>query len=825
MSISTNNNLPTPLSAFIGRGRETEDVQRLLSENRLVMLTGAGGSGKTRLSLKVAGELSGEFEHGTWFVELASISDSALVPETVASTLNIREQPGQSLIDTLTNHLSQLDILLVIDNCEHLVSACAQFVETILQKCPNLKILATSREPLGITGEIVWAVPPLSLPMQQPWTNPASAQDALRLYADSDAVQLFVTRAKANSPEFQLTAENGAWVAEICRRLDGMPLALELAAARVRSLTVQQIAQRLNDRFHLLTGGSRTAPLRQQTLESAIDWSYILLSLAEQKVLQRLSVFAGGATMEAAETVCAGDGVELVDVLNVLSHLVDKSLVTATNPERGEMRYRLLETIRQYANRKLAESAEVNESKNRHLDYFVRWAEIAEPSLNGADQLIWLQRFEMENDNLRAAMEWSLLVANRADKGLRLAAITAIFWKFHGHHNEGRLRLAAILEHEAAQLPTLVRAQALHRACVLAFYQSDYSAARALAEESLIISKKHGSEGHLEVADALEMLAEVASETGDYSTAAKLYEEALPFYQEVGYLVGISDTLKMMSWTAMRAGNYQQAESRMEEALVISRQSTSQHSIASSLSALGELALRQGRYDRAQSLLQESLSSSLRLGEKWGTAIALGSLGWLALRQHDFNEMRKLLGESLSIRIESGDRGGMAWCLEKLAEANSLQFRFQPAVIIFGAAAALRAPVGSMMDAVDRPDYERIISSLRTSLGKEAFALAWNEGQAMILEQVIEYALAEPAAAEIEVTLREKFGGLTERERETAALIAQGKSNREIAKAMTVGVKTIETYVTRVLNKLGFDSRVQIATWMIGKGFNEKELQ
>jgi non-specific serine/threonine protein kinase len=465
----------------------------------------------------------------------------------------------------------------------------------------------------------------------------------------------------------------------------------------------------------------------------------------------------------------------------------------------------------------------VDESKNRHLGYFWQWAESAEPHLNGANQLIWLQRFELENDNLRAALEWSLLAENGADKGLRLAAITAIFWKLHGHHNEGRQRLAAILTHEATQQPTLVRAQALHRASILEFYQSDYPAAKAFLEESLTISRTLDSEGRLEVANSLEMLAEVASETGDYSTASKLYEEALPLYREVGYLLGISDTLKMMCYTDMRAGNFGQIESRIEEALVISRQSKSQHSIASSLSALGELAIRQERVVRAQSLLQEALSISQHLGEKWGTAIALGSLGWLALQQGDFSKMRKLLRQSLDIRSETSDRGGTAWCLEKLAEANSLQSRFQPAVIIFGAAAALRAPVGSMMDAVDRSNYERMISSLRTSLGKEGFESAWAEGQSMPLELAIDYALAEPAATEIGVSLKEKYGGLTEREREAAALIAQGRSNREIAKAMTVGLKTVETYVTRILNKLGFDSRVQIATWMIEKDFNKKE--
>ncbi len=816
--------LPVPLSTFVGREREVAHVRQLLSEYRLVTLTGAGGSGKTRLSLKVAGELLEEFEHGIGFVELASVSDPALVPETIASTLNVREQPGQSLMDVLVSYLLQRKTLLVIDSCEHLISACAQFAEIILQHCPNLKIFATSREALGITGEIVWLVPPLSLPEQQPWTSLAGAQEALEHYKESESVQLFIARAEAISPEFQLTAENGAWVAGICRDLDGMPLAIELAAARVRSLSVQQIAHKLDERFRLLTGGSRTAPLRQQTLEATIDWSYALLSPAEQRVLQYLSVFAGGATLEAMEFVCAGAGVDKSDVLNLTSQLVNKSLVL-TSQTSSETRFRLLETIRQYASQKLTEAADVDESRNRHLDYFLQWAKNAEPHLNGADQVMWLQRFELENDNLRAALDWSLLAANRFEMGLHLATITAIFWKLHGHYNEGRLRLAVFLAQESLRRPTPLRAQALYGACVLAFYQSDYPAVNALAEESLSICREHGSESHLGVANALEMLAEAASETGEYLTATHLYEEALLLYREVGYLLGICDTLKMMCYTDMRAGNFEQIESRMEEALVISRQSKSPYSIASSLAALGELSIRQGRIERAQSFLKEGLRISQRLGDKWGTAVALGSLGWLALRQGDFGEMRKLLKQSLDIRIETGDRGGMAWCLEKLAEAHSLQTRYRQAAVIFGTAAALRAPMGSMMDAADRPEYERTISSLRTLLGKEAFDAAWHEGQAMTLEQAVDYTLTEPVLEKIGNNLKEEFGGLTEREREVAVWIVQGKSNREIAKAMTVGAKTIETYVSRILNKLGFDSRVQIATWVIEKGLNKKKPQ
>ncbi len=841
-------NLPTALSTFIGREREIAEVKQLHLSHRLVTLTGPGGCGKTRLALQAAGELQSEFEDGVWLTELAPLADAALVPQALASALGVSEVPGISLMDTLAQHFLHLHALLLVDNCEHLIGACAQLADVLLKACPDLWILTTSREALNISGEAIFVVPSLSLPEPQPWRNPSSPEKALVAYEQSEAVRLFSERAALVSPSFNLTAENGMWVSEICRRLDGMPLAIELAAARVRALSVQQIAEHLDDRFHLLASGSRTAPPRHQSLTAALDWSYALLSEKEQKVLQRLSVFSGGATLEAVEFVCAGDRVEADEVRDTLSHLVDKSL-TVADQRSGEMRYVLLETIRQYAWEKLAAVGELDEIKTRHLNYFVQWADRAEPGLSGGEQIVtrhlryavqsgradpysnedgqilWLKRFEIEHDNLRAALEWSLTAANRAEAGLRLAAITAVFWKMHGHHSEGRTRLTSALAQEAVQGATLVRALGLLRSSLLAFYQSDYPVVRALAEESLVISRKHGPAGQLAVADGLEILAEVASETGNYSAATKLYEEALPLYKHLGDLAGIGDTLKMLGWGALRTGDYEKAESLLNEGLSVCRQSGDLHQIISALSGLGELALRRGEYTRAGNLLQESLTLNQRVGEKWGFAIVLGNLGWVALRQRDFTGTRKLLGQSLAVRMETGDQGGIAWCLEKLAEASSLQSRFRPAAIIFGAAAALRDPLGSVIDVVDRPNYERMISDLRTELGEDAFAAAWAEGKSMQLELVIDHALCESEISAVGSSPadEEKFGGLTAREREVAVLIAQGKSNREIARHMTVGVKTVETYVTRILNKLAFDSRVQIATWAIEIGLYTKE--
>jgi predicted ATPase/DNA-binding CsgD family transcriptional regulator len=814
-SKSPPNNLPTPLSTFIGREREISEVKQLLSTHRLVTLTGAGGSGKTRLALRVVEELLGEFEHGIWLVELASIFDDTIVLQTIGSIFDIREQSGQTLLDILINHLSTRQSLLVLDNCEHLISTCAQLVELLLQKCPRLKILTTSRELLSITGEVAWSVPPLSLPGEQPWTNPHSTEAAIRLYEESESVQLFVARAMANAPDFRLTAEKGGWVAEICRHLDGMPLAIELAAARVRTLSVQQIAQRLDDRFHLLTGGSRTAPPRQQTLRSTLDWSYTLLSKLEAKVLQRLSVFVGGVSLAAAEAVCAGDGVASAEILDALSHLADKSLLTAAQPRQGESRYHLLETIRQYAFEKLKDSGSVEECRDRHLDYFIQWAQAVESHLRGADQLASLSLFEIEHDNLRAALEWSFAAEDRAEQALRLVVACGRFWRWRGLLSEGRGYMAHALSMMKAHEKTEMRALALCWAASLAYLQSDYPATRVLVEESLAIWRELKPGYNVGLADALDLLGELATEEGDYASAPVFFQEALEIFRALEDQRGIGDILLQLGWAYMRMGRYEAVAPYIEEALGLFRELGHASLLAFSLAGLGELSIRQGQYERATELIEESLAIRVQHRYKWGIAASLGSLGWIALRQHNFERMRAMLRESLSLRMEISDMGGIAWCLEKLAEAKYEQSLPEDATKIFGYAQTLRAPIGSVIDPADQSDYNRILSDLQSTLGTDAFAALWSNSAAMRLEDVIELAVSQIETAHTE---KEKFGGLTRREREVAALIAQGKSNREIANEMTVGLKTVETYVTRILNKLGFGSRVHIATWAVEKG-------
>jgi predicted ATPase/class 3 adenylate cyclase len=479
------NNLPLQLTSFVGREREQAEVRRLLTTARLVTLTGTGGCGKTRLALQVGAELADAFADGVWFVDLAPLADPALVPQTVAAVLGVHEVAGRPLLQTVADHLRGRELLLILDNCEHLLDACAQLADALLRACPRLRILATSRELLGVAGESAWRVPSLTLPdARQP---PAAA--SLTQY---EAVRLFIERAVAALPTFAVTNQNAPAVAQLCWRLDGIPLAIELAAARVRMLTVEQIAARLDDRFRLLTGGSRTALRRQQTLQAAIDWSYQLLSEEERLLLQRLAVFAGGWTLEAAEAVGVGASIEGADVLDLLGALVDKSLVVAEGQGAHE-RYRLLETIRQYAGEKLLEAGEVGPIRDQHRDWYVGLAARAEPELTGPGEEEWLGRLEVEHDNLRAALAWSL--EGDPGVGLRLAASLGGFWARHGHLVEGRRWLEAFLTRAPAPddpEEQRVRARALRRAGILASDQQDRAAARTFLAESLILFRALG---------------------------------------------------------------------------------------------------------------------------------------------------------------------------------------------------------------------------------------------------------------------------------------------------------------------------------------------
>ena len=823
------------MSSFIGRKREIAEVSRLLGRYRLLCLTGPGGCGKTRLAIQVARELSLAYSGGTWLVEFAPLADPALVPQAVASTLGVHEQAGQSLVSALTSHLQTRQALLLLDNCEHLIDACAHLSQALLAACQGVRLLATSREPLGVPGEAVWSVPPLTLPAPQPWRGPASQPASLAIYEQSEAIQLFVARASAASPGYELTSQNAPWTANICRRLDGVPLAIELAAARARAMSVRQIAEHLDDRFKLLSGGPRTAPLRQRTLEATLDWSHTLLSQDEQRLFRRLSVFSGGWSLEAAGQV----GMDMPDLLPVLAGLVNKSLVVMDQLQ-GESRYHYLETIRQYAWEKLAQAGETRQIRGRHLEYFTLWAEQAESRLSGRDQPEWVKRFSTEHDNLRAALEWGQQAELVAELSLRLAAACGHFWKIRGFLSEGRMHLSAALGRSDSQQFGLTRAQALIKAANLSYLQSDFPATRPNLEEALALSRELGAEGKQETAQALDLLGELATEVGEYEQAPSFFEEALAIYRELQKQPGIAEMLMQLGWAAMRVGNYSQASDLLKECLALFREQGETRQLGFAFAGLGELSVRQGDYERASEFLEQSLSLRQELGDRWAIATTLGSLGWVAMLERDFKLMRALLGESLSLRMEIGESGGAAWCLEKLAQGISLEVQnlttayrlrgLQRAARLLGAAEALRLPVNSTIDPADLFEYETLLAQIKAGLGQEGFDSAWAEGRGMPIPETVALGLAplltnaELASLSAFQSAKARYGGLSPRERETAVLITQGKANREIAEIMFVRLKTVETYVTRILNKLGFDSRVQIATWAHEVGLMDEDL-
>jgi DNA-binding CsgD family transcriptional regulator len=561
-----------------------------------------------------------------------------------------------------------------------------------------------------------------------------------------------------------------------------------------------------------------------------------LLSEPEQRVFRRLAVFADGWTLEATGQVCADDPGE-TNWIEILPNLVDKSLVVV---ERflDQVRYRYLETIRQFAWKKLIQAGEEAEIRDRHLRYFIRWAEGSKPYKAGPGQPGWIECFSAEHDNLRAALTWSQADTSRVEFGLRLAAASGYFWKIRGYLSEGRARLMALLERPAGP-PSLPRIRALIWAANMSYLQSDFPAVRPLLEEALALCRGFGQEARLETARILDLLGELATEVGENEKAEPYFEEALSIFEELGDQSGIADMLLQLGWAAMRVGDYPLADRRLNESLPLFQELGETRLIGFALSGLGELAIRQGRYEQAATLLEESLALRREIGERWSIAASLGSLGWAAMLQHDFTRMRSLLGESLALRLELGESGGTAWCLEKLAHGICLEAQNLPASFhlrglrlaarLFGAAAALRQPLSSTIDPADLPEYETLLESLKSRLGQETFEAEWVQGGFLPLDEILNQAMAplvtagEIAAMPASRAAKAKYGGLSSRERQAAVWIARGKTNREIAKLMYVRVGTVETYVTRILNKLGFDSRAQIIAWAYQSGLLDDE--
>jgi non-specific serine/threonine protein kinase len=782
-------NLPATRTSFVDRERERIELKRELAMTRLLTLTGAGGTGKTRLAQEVAKDLVGAYPDGVWLVQLAGLSESELVVQVVAATLGVRERPGRPLGATLAEDLRTKDVLLVLDNCEHLIEAVAGLTDELMGACPKLRVLATSREPLRVPGEVVRRVP--SLPVPEPKDPALLSKEGLTRCA---VTRLFLDRARTRKEdsafsEGSVSAESVQAVARVCRRLEGIPLAIELAAARTATLSVVQIEERLEDSLKLLTTGFRTADPRHRTLRATLDWSYALLSEAERILFHRLAVFAGGWTLEAAEAVGSGDGVGEGEVLDPLSRLVDKSLVALEEGEQGVMRYTMLEPVRQYAREKLRESGEEDTVQAGHAGFFLALAEEAEPEMSGPDQEAWLRRLEKEHANLRAALAWALDAVDsreprehRTELGLRLAGALGRFWAAYGP-GEGRRWLEKSLAKGRA-VPKSALGKALYEAGWIALWQ------------------------------------------GDSDRAIALLEEGRTLFRELGDRRGVAISLVNLGSALLHRGDMEGAATVREEAEVLRREPLDRFTLAWLTTFLAQEALNEGDYERSDARGREALAIYRELGDTRGTVMCHIGMGLTELARSNNERAALLFEEILRLLRGPGEKLGIAYTLLGLAGADAARGEPGRASRLWGAAEALREEIGVALSHWDLCgyDYEGRVSAARNMLGDEgAWERAWAEGRAMTPDQAVEYALGaregEPApptalASRKPSLVEAPDDPLTEREREVAVLVGRGLTDRQISSELHLSERTVHSHVRNILSKLGVNSRAQIAVWV-----------
>jgi predicted ATPase/DNA-binding CsgD family transcriptional regulator len=882
---TTLHNLPAEPNDFIGRERDVAELRQLLDATRAVTLCGAGGIGKTRLALRVAATLADGCPDGVWFAGLGELAPepswaagsdgtggaggaggpvfgSDPVVRRVAATLGITDEPGRLLADTLTSALRGRNMLLVLDNCEHLIDACAQFCQTLLADCPQVRILATSREPLRVRGENVWRVPPLTTPTSTPVSpagRPAPSNGVEALYRN-EAVRLFAARAGAARPSFSLAADNAAAVGELCRALDGVPLAIELAAARTRVLSVEEITRRLRDRFRLLSAGDRTAPARQRTLRGTMDWSHDLLSGPERVLFRRLSVFAGQWTLDQAERVCAdresggepggasGGAIDrelaIEDALDHLTALVDKSLVVVGPEVEGETRFRMLESIRAYAAGRLADAGEAAVVQRWHRDIVLEDAEhnaaiaLAERPASWAVRVGLFRRYDTELDNVLAALAWSL-EHGEIEAGLRLSTALRTYCLPRGYFAEYEDWADRFLAHgPEGVLPGVWGAALVGRAQV-AVGRRDFDGAARWAADGLAGCRAAGDT--IMVAAALDLLGQVAMRAGRFDEAAGYIDEAIGVAHAGGdRWNGAHAQISRGTLFALR-GKLRDAQQALERGLLLMREVDQGWGISRALIGLGQLAQLRGDGVSAGAYYDEALLSLRAIDGGPEIARCLSGLGRIALDQGDTGRARRALTESLTRGHAAGLRLGVARSLEAFAELIAMEGEPHRAVRLAGAAAALRETIGQAPIAGAR--QERMLAPIRRKLGEYVVAQLWGEGRSTLREAAVAMALAAPRAATVPsqrtaaddqadlsaapaapATLSGTLPGpvtppstLTPREREIAALIARGLSNKGIADELVISPATVARHVTNILSKLGFTSRAQIAAWAVNQ--------
>jgi non-specific serine/threonine protein kinase len=664
-------NLPYELNRFVGRRKQIAAIIDLFNREttRLVTITGPGGVGKTRLAIRLASELQEGFHDGVWLIELARLTNPALIAQLAVRTFSLLEEDEKSQMQILIEYLRSRNMLLVLDNCEHLIEEAARFVQSLLRSAPTLRILATSREPLGAEGEIIWTLPPLSTPDPEAEITP-------EFLTQFEATDLFIERAVAVQPYFTTNLQTASAVAQVCACLDGIPLAIELAAARLKALSVEDVAARLDDRFRLLVG-SRTAAARQQTLQSLIDWSYDLLSEKERSLMRRLSVFAGGWSLEAAEAVCSGGSIEKLEVLDLLAQLIDKSLVV-TEVQKGVIRYQFLETIRQYAADRLKKTDEGCEYKAKHSQYYLKLSTESYPKLWGKEQGYWLDRLDIEHDNLRQALEWFSAEDPTEETFLLMAGSLWRFWEVRGYVAEGRTWMSRALK-ENPDASTYVRANALRGAGILARQQGDYVEAKTLHEEGLNLFRQLQPDYNNGVARQLDALGEIEQYYGNYERAITLHQESLAIQQEIGDKEGIAASLGHLGVIARDRGRFDEAENLLKQSLQLNRELEDRLRIGVDLNNLGLVATRQCQYERALSFHEEAVQQYRDLNNKLGISESLLNMGNVAKDRGDFRRSITLYDQCLAIKKELGDRRGMARATVRLATTALLQGEYRRA--------------------------------------------------------------------------------------------------------------------------------------------------
>jgi predicted ATPase/DNA-binding XRE family transcriptional regulator len=717
-------NLPVSRTTFIGREREIREITDRLAMTRLLTLAGAGGCGKTRLALQVAAAVVEEYEDGVWLIELATLADPALVPQTVATVLGVREEPGQPILGTLVSTLRGKQLLLVLDNCEHLVGACAALADQLVRACPRLRILATSREVLHLDGEASHLVLPLALP------DPSDSPDPQRLFR-FEAVRLFLDRAASVQPGFVLTSENAAPVAQVCRQVDGIPLAIELATAYVRGISVEQLAARLDRRFALLSRGSRSALPRHQTLRALVDWSYNLLDEPERLLFARLAVFVGGFTLAAAEAVCADGELVAGDIVQSLLRLVDASLVVV---DASEERYRLLETLREYAGERLATSDLSDSIRGRHADYYLALAAEAIPQYAGPEHDVLQRQFQVERDNLRAALAW--FQRNDPTRGLRLASALERFWYFEGNVREGKAYLESLLTRVTDR--TALRAKALRDLAKFHELQRELDLARSRAEESLAVSREIGD--RQATISTLVLLGFLATGSGDPAQARSLFEEGLSIAHEEGSAEAVIGVLRGLGTLAIIERDYERAHVLVEESLARSRRVGYRFGVVAALQRLGPLTRLEGDYPRARVFLEEGLAGARAINHQASLRCYLASLANLARCQGDSAGARQLLQEALR-----GTRLPVviATCLGSFGVLAVYSGATARGVRLLAAAKRQDSTLNGMHVPELPIDAQASLRQARAALGEHLFQQAWFEGDSMTLEQAIGYALEE----------------------------------------------------------------------------------